>query len=208
VSAGDVTEITCDGCTAASDWYCVKCWNGIVRELHDAEVQRDAAKWREKLAVSQLEEVRARVTEFEQLLALRTRQRAHALVVKHGAHGGATYEVLYSVQHGDLDLEEASRVIDAICDARVGGMAADQALVVRAMRDGRSTIHWRADETAATALIRERDLLAVKVEELHARMRLVEAVTQRGPRYVDMHLEATADSVIDEVRAALRGEGL
>jgi hypothetical protein len=149
----DVTEITCDGCTAASE-------------------------------------------------------RAHALVVKHGAHGGATYEVLYSVQHGDLDLEEASRVIDAICDARVGGMAADQALVVRAMRDGRSTIHWRADETAATALIRERDQLAAKVEELHARLRLVEAVTQRGPRYVDMHLEATADSVIDEVRAALRGEGL
>jgi hypothetical protein len=69
----DVTEITCDGCTGASDWYCVKCWNGLVRELHDAEVQRDAAKWREKLAVSQLEEVRARVTELEQLIALRTR---------------------------------------------------------------------------------------------------------------------------------------
>jgi hypothetical protein len=99
------------------------------------------------------------------------RQRAHALVVKHGAHGGAVYETLYAVQHGDLDLEEASRVIDAICDARVGGMAADQALVVRAMRDGRSTIHWRADETAATALIRERDQLAAKVEELHARLR-------------------------------------
>jgi hypothetical protein len=55
----DVTEITCDGCTAASDWYCVKCWNGIVRELHDAEVQRDAA--------------RQRIAELEQLLALRTR---------------------------------------------------------------------------------------------------------------------------------------
>ena len=67
----DVTEITCDGCTGASDWYCVKCWNGIVRELHDAEVQRDAAKWREKRAVMQLEEVRQRVTELEQLLALR-----------------------------------------------------------------------------------------------------------------------------------------
>jgi hypothetical protein len=163
------------------------------------------------------------------------RQRAHALVVKHGTHSGAVYETLYAVQHGDLDLEEASRVIDAICDARVadmhvcsltcsreacakarqdahhyvfeygsrdavlavlgavkrgertiedaaqvfwaicdarvGGMAADQALVVRAMRDGRSTIHWRADETAATALIRERDQLAAKVEELHARLR-------------------------------------
>lgn len=69
--AGDITEITCDGCTAASDWYCVKCWNGIVTELHDAEVQRDAAKWREKLALSQLEAVRARVAELEQLLALR-----------------------------------------------------------------------------------------------------------------------------------------
>ena len=99
------------------------------------------------------------------------RQRAHALVVKHGTHSGAVYETLYAVQHGDLDLEETSRVIDAICDARVGGMAADQALVVRAMRDGRSTIHWRADETAATALIRERDQLAAKVEDLHARLR-------------------------------------
>jgi hypothetical protein len=55
----DVTEITCDGCTAASDWYCVKCWTGIVRELHDAEVQRDTA--------------RQRIAELEQLLALRTR---------------------------------------------------------------------------------------------------------------------------------------
>jgi len=41
------------------------------------------------------------------------------------------------------------------------------------MRDGRSTIHWRADESAATALIRERDQLAAKVEELHARLREV-----------------------------------
>jgi hypothetical protein len=53
----DVTEITCDGCTAASDWYCVKCWNGLVADLHFAEVQRDAA--------------RQRVAELEQLLALR-----------------------------------------------------------------------------------------------------------------------------------------
>ena len=62
----DVTEITCDGCTGASDWYCVKCWNGLVAELHDAEVQRDAAKWREKRAVSQLEEVRATVERFRE----------------------------------------------------------------------------------------------------------------------------------------------
>jgi hypothetical protein len=102
---------------------------------------------------------------------VQAREDAHALIVKHGTYSGAVYETLYAVQHGDLDLEEASRVIDAICDARVGGMAADQALVVRAMRDGRSTIHWRADETAATALIRERDQLAAKVEELHARLR-------------------------------------
>ena len=102
---------------------------------------------------------------------VQAREDAHALIVKRGTHSGAVYETLYAVQHGDLDLEEASRVIDAICDARVGGMAADQALVVRAMRDGRSTIHWRADETAATALIRERDQLAAKVEELHARLR-------------------------------------
>jgi hypothetical protein len=57
MSDNDVTEITCDGCTGASDWYCVTCWNGIVRELHDAEVQRDAA--------------RQRVAELKQLLALR-----------------------------------------------------------------------------------------------------------------------------------------
>ena len=43
MSAGDVTEITCGGCNAGHDWYCVKCWNGIVRELHDVEVQRDEA---------------------------------------------------------------------------------------------------------------------------------------------------------------------
>lgn len=102
---------------------------------------------------------------------VRAREDAHALIVKHGTHSGAVYETLYAVQHGDLDLEEAARVMDAICDARVGGMAADQALVVRAMRDGRSTIHWRADESAATALIRERDQLAAQVVELHARLR-------------------------------------
>jgi len=44
MSAGDVTEITCGGCNAGHDWYCVKCWNGIVRELHDVEVQRDALR--------------------------------------------------------------------------------------------------------------------------------------------------------------------
>jgi hypothetical protein len=64
----DVTEITCDSCGAASDWYCVKCWDGLVRELHVARCLGDIAKRREKLAVSQLEEVRARVTELEQLL--------------------------------------------------------------------------------------------------------------------------------------------
>ena len=135
-------------------------------------------------------------------------ERAHDLLVRHGYNAESILNVLVAVQNAAITLNDAAQMLWAICDARVGGMAADQALVVRAMRDGRSTIHWRADETAATALIRERDQLAAKVEELHARLRLVDAVTQRGPRYVDMHLEATADSVIDEVRAALRGEGL
>ena len=54
--SADLTEITCDGCTAPSDWYCVECWDGLVADLHFAEVQRDAA--------------RQRVAELEQLLAL------------------------------------------------------------------------------------------------------------------------------------------
>jgi transcription initiation factor TFIIIB Brf1 subunit/transcription initiation factor TFIIB len=116
MSAGDVTEITCGGCNAGHDWYCAGCWNGIMGQLRDAdierhalraevedarvalgdawqndeiakgivrkcawskedsEIQREAAKWREKLAVSQLEEVRARVTELEQLLESRWQQ--------------------------------------------------------------------------------------------------------------------------------------
>jgi hypothetical protein len=76
----DVTEITCDGCTAASDWYCVKCWNGLVRELHDAEVQRDAARERDRLGKmvasriqAERDAARQRVAELEQLLALRAK---------------------------------------------------------------------------------------------------------------------------------------
>jgi hypothetical protein len=62
----DVTEITCDSCTGASDWYCVKCWTGIVRELHVARCLGDIAKRREQNALF-------RIAELEQLLALRTR---------------------------------------------------------------------------------------------------------------------------------------
>jgi hypothetical protein len=126
MSDDDVTEITCDGCTGASDWYCVKCWDSLVAELHNAEVQRDAA------------------------LAL-----------------------LGNVKRGKHTVEEAAEVLWALMDARVGSVANDLANIMRAMRDGRSTIHWRADETAATALVRERDQLAAQVEELHARLREV-----------------------------------
>jgi hypothetical protein len=100
-------------------------------------------------------------------------ERAHDLLVRHGYDADSILEVLVAVQNGAMTFNDAAQMLWAICDARVGGMAADQALVVRAMRDGRSTIHWRADETAATALIRERDQLAAKVEELHARLREV-----------------------------------
>ena len=124
MSDDDVTEITCDGCTGASDWYCVKCWDSLVAELHNAEVQSDAA------------------------LAL-----------------------LGNVKRGKHTVEEAAEVLWALMDARVGSVANDLANIMRAMRDGRSTIHWRADETAATALVRERDQLAAQVEELHARLR-------------------------------------
>jgi len=126
MSDDDVTEITCDGCTGASDWYCVKCWDSLVAELHNAEVQSDAA------------------------LAL-----------------------LGNVKRGKHTVEEAAEVLWALMDARVGSVANDLANIMRAMRDGRSTIHWRADETAATALVRERDQLAAQVEELHARLREV-----------------------------------
>ena len=98
-------------------------------------------------------------------------ERAHDLLVRHGYNAKSILEVLVAVQNGAVSFSDAAQMLWAICDARVGGMAADQALVVRAMRDGRSTIHWRADESAATALIRERDQLAAKVEELHARLR-------------------------------------
>ena len=126
MSDDDVTEITCDGCTGASDWYCVKCWDSLVAELHNAEVQSDAA------------------------LAL-----------------------LGNVKRGKHTVEEAAEVLWALMDARVGSVANDLANIMRAMRDGRSTIHWRADETTATALVRERDQLAAQVEELHARLREV-----------------------------------
>ena len=35
-----------------------------------------------------------------------------------------------------------------------------------------------------------------------------EALLSRGPRFTDVHMEAAADYVLDELRAALRGDGL
>ncbi len=46
------------------------------------------------------------------------------------------------------------------------------------------------------------------VEELAAKLRLVASVAARGPRFTDRHMEAAAEQVLDELRAALRGEGL
>ena len=85
----------------------------------------------------------------------------------------AALALLGNVKRGKHTVEEAAEVLWALMDARVGSVANDLANIMRAMRDGRSTIHWRADETAATALVRERDQLAAQVEELHARLREV-----------------------------------
>lgn len=46
------------------------------------------------------------------------------------------------------------------------------------------------------------------VEELAEKLRLVAAVADRGPRFTDRHMESAAEQVVDELRAALRGEGL
>ena len=98
------------------------------------------------------------------------RQDAHHYFSEYGSRD-AVLAVLGAVKRGERTIEDAAQVFWAIIDARVGTVTTDFANIKRAMRDGRSTIHWRADETAATALIRERDQLAAKVEELHARLR-------------------------------------
>jgi len=100
----------------------------------------------------------------------KARQDAHRYFAMHGSRD-AVLAVLGGLQRGKHTVEEAADVLWALMDARVGSVTHDLANIMRAMRDGRSTIHWRADETAATALIRERDQLAAKVEELHARLR-------------------------------------
>ena len=101
---------------------------------------------------------------------VKARRDAHRYFAMHGSRD-AVLAVLGGLQRGKHTVEEAAEVLWALMDARVGSVTHDLANVMRAMRDGRSTIHWRADETAATALIRERDQLAAKVEELHARLR-------------------------------------
>ena len=100
----------------------------------------------------------------------KARRDAHRYFAMHGSRD-AVLAVLGGLQRGKHTVEEAADVLWALMDARVGSVTHDLANVMRAMRDGRSTIHWRADESAATALIRERDQLAAKVEELHARLR-------------------------------------
>jgi hypothetical protein len=101
---------------------------------------------------------------------VKARRDAHRYFAMHGSRD-AVLAVLGGLQRGKHTVEEAADVLWALMDARVGSVTHDLANVMRAMRDGRSTIHWRADESAATALIRERDQLAAKVEELHARLR-------------------------------------
>ena len=63
---------TCDGCTSASDWYCLKCWNGIVRELEVCDTERMAALMREK-------RLQQRVADLEQQLAARRSRPATRL---------------------------------------------------------------------------------------------------------------------------------
>ena len=101
---------------------------------------------------------------------VKARRDAHRYFAMHGSRD-AVLAVLGGLQRGKHTVEEAAEVLWALMDARVGSVTHDLANVMRAMRDGRSTIHWRADETAATALIRERDQLAAQVVELHARLR-------------------------------------
>ena len=124
----DITEITCDGCTGASDWYCVKCWDGLVRELHDAEVQRDAAKWREKLAVSQLEEVRATVERFREAQKATAEGWRHEVAEIAGLVGAPshTHELAHFVQNVVND-RDAARERD-----RLGKMVASR---IQAERD-------------------------------------------------------------------------
>ena len=62
MSAGDVTEITCDACTSASDWVHRRCHHSMVLKAGTYEAQRDSARKR----IKQLER---RVAELEQQLA-------------------------------------------------------------------------------------------------------------------------------------------
>ena len=121
---------------------------------------------------------------------VKARRDAHRYFAMHGSRD-AVLAVLGGLQRGKHTVEEAAEVLWALMDARVGSVTHDLANVMRAMRDGRSTIHWRADETAATALIRERDQLAAKVEKLHARLR---QSTERTARMLLGELVRAIDS--------------
>jgi hypothetical protein len=99
-----------------------------------------------------------------------TTEQAHHYFAQHGSRD-AVLALLGGVKCGKHTVEEAAEVLWALMDARVGSVTHDLANIMRAMRDGRSTIHWRADESAATALIRERDQLAAQVAELHKQSR-------------------------------------
>jgi transcription initiation factor TFIIIB Brf1 subunit/transcription initiation factor TFIIB len=151
MSDDDVTEITCDGCTGASDWYCVKCWNGIMGQLRDAdierhalraevedarvalgdawqndeiakgivrkcawskedsEIQREAAKWREKRAVMQLEEVRATVERFREAQKATAEGWRHEVAEIAGLVGAPshTHELAHFVQNVVNDRDAA-----------------------------------------------------------------------------------------------------
>lgn len=69
------------------------------------------------------------------------------------------------------------------------------------------------DEVRAQSAVRRsvesdfRFLLAL-VEEREALLRLARGVVERGPRFTDRHMEAAADSVVEELRRALAGEGI
>lgn len=105
----DVTEITCGGCNAGHDWYCAGCWNGIMEQLQDADIQRDAAKWREKLAVSQLEEVRATLERFREGQRATAEGWRHEVAEIAGLVGAQahTYELAHFVQNVVNDRDAA-----------------------------------------------------------------------------------------------------
>jgi len=129
---------------------------------------------------------------------VKARRDAHRYFAMHGSRD-AVLAVLGAVKRGERTVEDAAQVFWAIIDARVGTVTTDFANIARAMRDGRSTIHWRADETAATALIRERDQLAAKVEELHKQSRYGwERAAEKDRAYGEVLREC------DALRAALK----